>query len=142
GSVGFANFYIDTRVVDDKGRDLGPNEIGELWLRGPACMPGYWNLPEATAQTIENGWLKTGDLVRCDEDGYFFIVDRKKELYISGAENVYPAEIEHVLRTHPAILEVAVIGVPDAQWGEVGKAFVVRRPGLETNAEELADFCR
>lgn len=142
GSIGFANFYIDTRVVDDNENNCQVNEIGELWLRGPACTPGYWNNLKATSQAIENGWFKTGDLVRFDEEGYFYVVDRKKDLFISGAENVYPAEIEAVLRSHPMIKEVAVIGVPDERWGEVGAAFVVLNEHQNDFESILSDYCR
>lgn len=141
GSIGFPNFYIDTRVVDDSGRDVPQGEVGELLLRGPVCTPGYWNNEQATAEAIRSGWMHTGDLVRVDADGYFYVVDRKKEMYISGAENVYPAEIEKFLRTHPAVEAVAVIGVPDAQWGEVGKAFVVLKKGKECTAEDILAYC-
>ena len=103
-------------------------------------MAGYWNNKEATEAAIEDDWLKTGDMVRRDDEGYYYIVDRKKDMFISGAENVYPAEIEHVLRSHPEVKEVAVIGVPDERWGEVGKAFVVSRSGTE-NEEQLRSHC-
>ncbi len=142
GSIGFPNFYIDTRVVDDHDRDVPQGEVGELLLRGPVCTPGYWNNPEATAAAIRDGWMHTGDLVRVDEEGYFYVVDRKKEMYISGAENVYPAEIEQYLRTHPDVAAVAVIGVPDDTWGEVGKAFIVRKTGHACSAEDILGYCR
>lgn len=141
GSVGFPNFYIETRVVDNDGRDVADGEPGELILRGPVMMDGYWNNPAATADTIRDGWLHTGDIVTRDSEGYFRIVDRKKDMYISGAENVYPAEIEHFLRTHPSISEVAVFGVPDATWGEVGMACIVLRPQATLTAEEVFAFC-
>jgi fatty-acyl-CoA synthase len=142
GSIGYPNFYIDTRIVDDAGRDVGADQPGELLLRSPVVTPGYWNNPAATAETIIDGWFHTGDIVRRDRDGYFFVVDRKKDMFISGAENVYPAEIEAVLYTHPAIAEVAVIGVPDDQWGEVGKAFVVLRQEVPAGIHELREYCR
>ena len=142
GSIGFPNFYIDARVVDDAGDELPADEIGELVLRGPAAMAGYWRNPEATAETVTDGWLRTGDLVRCDAEGYFYVVGRKKEMFISGAENVYPAEVEGFLQTHPAVKAVAVVGVPDARWGEVGKAFVVRKEGADVTADEIVDFAR
>jgi acyl-CoA synthetase (AMP-forming)/AMP-acid ligase II len=129
GSIGFPNFYIEARVLDDDGRELGAGEQGELVLRGPVCMKGYWNNPQATAATIRDGWLYTGDIVRRDSEGYYYVVDRKKDMYISGAENVYPAEVEHVLRTHHAVREAAVIGIPDPKWGESGLAFVVLSEG-------------
>lgn len=126
GSIGFTNFYIDTKIVDDHGLEVSANEIGELLLKGPAIMSGYWNNKKATESTLVDGWLKTGDLVKKDEDGFFFVVGRKKDMYKSGGENVYPPEIEQVLRSIPGVHEVAVIGIPDPKWGEVGKAFVVR----------------
>ncbi|TNE70612.1 o-succinylbenzoate--CoA ligase [bacterium] len=125
GSIGFPNFYIDTRVVKDDGSEAQANELGELWLKGPVITPGYWNNPTATEHAIEDGWFKTGDIVRIDEEGYCYVMDRKKDMFISGGENVYPAEIERVIRELSQIKEVAVIGVPDSQWGEVGKAFLV-----------------
>ena len=141
GSIGFANPHIQTRLVDDSGKDVLPGEIGELLLQGPAQSPGYWRNAEATASTIKDGWLHTGDLVRCDADGYFYVAGRKKDMYISGAENVYPVEVEQFLRSHPKIKEVAIVGVPDEKWGEVGKAFVVTKDGVELLAEELIQFC-
>jgi fatty-acyl-CoA synthase len=141
GSIGFPNFYIDTRVVDDEGRDCADGEVGELLLRGPVCTPGYWNNPAATEAAFTNGWLRTGDLVRRDDEGYFFVVDRKKDMFISGAENVYPAEIEHFLRAHPDVEAVAVTGVPDERWGEVGKAWIVLREGAATTQEDILAFC-
>ena len=126
GSIGFPNFYIDTRVVNDQGFDCKRGEIGELILRGPMCMTGYWKNEKATSETIRDGWLYTGDLVKQDPEGYFYVVGRKKDMFISGGENVYPPEIEQVLRKLPQLREVAVIGIPDEKWGEVGKAFLVK----------------
>lgn len=142
GSIGFPNFYIEARIVDEHGKELGADQIGELVLKGPVCTPGYWKNPEATAQTIRDGWLHTGDLVRRDSEGFYYVVGRKKDMYISGGENVYPAEIEQFLRTHPKIREVAVIGVKDEKWGEVGKAFIVTHSGDPIDAAELASFCQ
>ena len=141
GSIGFPNFYIDAKIVDENDNELGDEQVGELALRGPVCTPGYWNNPTATCEAIKDGWFHTGDLVRRDGEGYYFVVDRKKDMFISGAENVYPAEVEHVLRAHPAIREVAVVGVPDAKWGEVGKAFVVKKAGMALTADEVIAFC-
>lgn len=141
GSIGFANFYVETRIVDDTGGDVKTGEIGELLLKGPACTPGYWNNPEATSATLKNGWLYTGDLVRCDIEGYHYVAGRKKDMYKSGGENVYPVEIERFLGTHPAIREVAVIGVPDVKWGEVGKAYIVLHAGQSMSRDELLGFC-
>ncbi len=132
GSIGFPNFYIDIKIMTHN-REAAPNEVGELWLKGPMCMLGYWNNDKATAETIIDGWLKTGDLVRRDDEGYVYVVGRMKEMYISGGENVYPAEVEKVLRGLPIIREVAVIGVADEKWGEVGKAFV----SIEENMAHL-----
>lgn len=142
GSIGFPNFYVDTRIVDDADNDLPAGEVGELLLRGPVCTPGYWNNPAATAETIRDGWLHTGDLVRRDEEGYFYVVDRKKDMFISGAENVYPAEVEHFLRTHPDVENAAVIGVSDDTWGEVGKAFIVLNEDAATDADDILAYCR
>jgi fatty-acyl-CoA synthase len=141
GSIGFANFYVETRIVNDDNQDVAPGEIGELLLKGPACTPGYWNNTKATAETIQDGWLHTGDLVRCDAEGYFYVAGRKKDMYKSGGENVYPVEIERYLSSHPAIREVAVIGVTDAKWGEVGKAFIALREGASLTADEVLHFC-
>jgi fatty-acyl-CoA synthase len=141
GSIGFPNFFIETRVVDDDHKDVPPGEVGELILRGNVCTPGYWNNAEATAAAIKNGWFHTGDLVRYDEEGYHYVVGRKKDMFISGGENVYPVEVEQFLRTHPSIHEVAVIGVPDAKWGEVGKAIVSLKRGEVLTADALMRFC-
>ena len=141
GSIGRPNFFVDARVVDDANRALGPNQVGELVLKGPSRCSGYWNNPEASAQVLDSeGWFHTGDLVRYDEEWYFYVVDRKKDLFISGGENVYPVEIENVLYKHPAVHMCAVIGVPDRQWGEVGKACVVLKPGMSATEEELLAF--
>ncbi|RMG19758.1 MAG: o-succinylbenzoate--CoA ligase, partial [Methanobacteriota archaeon] len=142
GSIGVPNFYVDVKIVDDEGKEVSPGEVGELWLKGPMTTPGYWNNPEATAESLTEGWFHTGDLVRQDEEGFLYVVDRKKNMYISGGENVYPAEVEKFLFTHPAVADVAVIGVPDEKWGEVGKAFVVLKSGTKLTAEELIRFCQ
>ncbi len=140
GSIGFPNFYCDAKIVNSEGAEVGANEIGELILRGPVCMMGYWNNPKATAETIKEDWLYTGDLARKDEEGFFYIVGRKKDMFISGGENVYPPELEQVIRSAPGVVEVAVIGVPDSKWGEVGKAFVVVDQSSVT-AEVLYNHC-
>jgi fatty-acyl-CoA synthase len=141
GSIGFANFYIETRVVDDNGKEVGAGEIGELLLKGPVCTPGYWNNPKATAEAIEGDWFHTGDLVRFDDEGYFYVAGRKKDMYKSGGENVYPVEVERFLSTHPAIRETAVVGVPDIKWGEVGMAFIAVQNGMSLTTEEVSKFC-
>ncbi|MDG0817273.1 class I adenylate-forming enzyme family protein [Bdellovibrio svalbardensis] len=140
GSIGFPNFYVEAKVVDNEGHELGADEIGELVLKGPACMQGYWHNEKATKETIKDGWLYTGDLVRRDSEGYYYVVGRKKEMFISGGENVYPVELEQVLRACPGVLEVAVIGVPDEKWGEVGKAFIVRQHE-SVLTQHLLDHC-
>jgi fatty-acyl-CoA synthase len=141
GSIGFANFYVQTRIVDANGSEVATGHVGELWLRGPACFPGYWRNVKATHEALADGWYHTGDLVRCDNEGYFYVVGRKKDMFISGGENVYPVEIETFLRTHPHVSEVAVIGVPDAKWGEVGKAFVVIKAGCAVDGPAILNFC-
>lgn len=143
GSIGFPNFYIDTRVVDDGGTDASAGEPGELLMRGPVVTPGYWRDPDATAEAIDaDGWFHTGDIVRVDDEGYFYVVGRKKEMFISGGENVYPAEVEAVIHRHDAVAEAAVIGVADDQWGEVGAAFVALHDGHTLTPDELSAHCR
>jgi fatty-acyl-CoA synthase len=141
GSIGFPNFYVEARVADDTGAEVPAGEVGELVLRGPTAMSGYWNNPKATAEILKNGWLHTGDLVRKDAEGYFYVVGRKKEMFISGGENVYPAEVEKVMRTLPGVREVAVVGVPHQRWGECGKAFVSFEDGQSLSVEEMRDHC-
>jgi fatty-acyl-CoA synthase len=142
GSIGFPNFYVDVKVVNKEGREVTePGEVGELLLRGPVCTPGYWQNEAATAEAIQNNWFHSGDLVRFDSDGYFYVVGRKKEMFISGAENIYPAEIETYLRAMTGIREVAVIGVPDAKWGEVGKCFYATETGEPLEPEKLMAYC-
>ncbi|MFD9502486.1 long-chain fatty acid--CoA ligase [Streptomyces sp. NPDC060035] len=131
GSAGLPHFFNDIRIVDPSGMDA---ERGELLVQGPTVMSGYWGLPEATTAALSDGWLRTGDVVVADADGYVTIVDRAKDLIISGGENIYPAEVEQALYEHPAVADCAVIGVPDATWGEVGRAVVVRAPGSEADA--------
>ncbi|MEA2009631.1 MAG: long-chain fatty acid--CoA ligase [Actinomycetota bacterium] len=125
GSVGYPIFHIDMKTIREDGTECNTDEEGELLIRGPHVIAGYWRNPEATAETIRDGWLHTGDVAIRDEDGCFSILGRSKEMFISGGENVYPAEIESVLSAHPAIREAAVVGVPHETWGEVGRAFAV-----------------
>jgi fatty-acyl-CoA synthase len=139
GSIGFANFYVETKIVDDSGNEVPAREVGELLLKGPMCMSGYWNNDEATRKTIVNGWLATGDLAYKDDEGYHYISGRKKDMYKSGGENVYPAEIEQVLRKLQGVRDAAVIGVRDDKWGEVGKAFIVSQSAI--SIEELHQHC-
>ena len=142
GSVGFPNFHIGVKVVDENGEDLEQGNVGELWMKGPHVFNGYWNNKEATEQTLQDGWVRTGDLFRQDSDGYYFIVGRKKEMYISGGENVYPVQVENVIYEHPAVSQAAVIGVPDEQWGETGCAFVVLKEDQSLTGDELKTYCR
>ena len=141
GSIGKPNFYYGAKLVDEQGNEVPANHLGELVLSGPTVTPGYWNNPKATAETIINGWFHTGDIMKRDEEGFLFVVDRIKNMYISGAENVYPAEVEYLLRSHEAIDAVAIIGVPDEKWGESGMAFIVRKPGYSLTKEEVISFC-
>ena len=134
---------VEPRVVDASGVDVEPGALGELWVRSAQCMAGYWNKPEATAETlVEGGWLRTGDVARIDSGGFVYLEDRVKDLIISGGENVYPAEVERVLAEHPAVAEVAVIGVPDEKWGETVKACVVPAPGATVSLAELEALSR
>lgn len=141
GSIGRPNFFVDARIVDEDGRFLGPNQEGELVLKGPSYCSGYFNNPQATAEAVDaRGYFHTGDVARYDDEGYFYIVDRKKDMFISGGENVYPAEIEKVLYQHPAVHMCAVIGLPDPKWGEAGKACVVLKPGAQVTETDLLTF--
>lgn len=142
GSIGRPNFYVETRVINEEGVDCPVNTPGELLLRGPMVTPGYWQNREATQGAFHQGWFKTGDIVQRDEEGYFYVVGRLKEMYISGGENVYPAEVERWLEKHPEITEVAVVGVADTKWGEVGSAFLVPLPGCSPTTESLTQFCQ
>jgi feruloyl-CoA synthase len=135
-------FHTEARVVDDNDEDVPPGRVGELVLRGETIMKEYYKNPKATAETMRNGWLHTGDLAVKDEDGYITLVDRKKDMIISGGENVYSVEVEQVLYTHPQVLEAAVIGVPHEVWGEMVAAVIVPKPGEVIDREELQSFCR
>jgi len=142
GSAGLPAFFTEVALVDDDDRPVRQGERGEIVVRGPNVMKGYWNRPDATAQAVVNGWMHTGDIGVQDEDGYFYVVDRKKDMIISGGENIYPAEVENCLYDHPAVAEVAIIGVPDPKWGEVPCAVVAPRKDAELTAEALVDFTR
>ncbi|MHB1419695.1 MAG: acyl-CoA synthetase [Bacillota bacterium] len=141
-SVGRPALTVEVRVVDDEMNDVPVGEVGEIVYRGPTVMKEYYNNPEATAESFKGGWFHSGDLVRMDEEGFVHVVDRKKDMIISGGENIYPAEVEEVIFNHPDILEVAVIGVPDEKWGETVKAFVVCKPGKSLTEEELINYCK
>ena len=143
-SVGRPLPWVELAVRDPlSDQELGPDEVGEICVRTAQNMVGYWNQPETTAATlIDGGWLRTGDGASVDEDGYVFLRDRIKDLIISGGENVYPAEVENVLASHPAVSDVAVVAVPHERWGETVKAVVVLQPGAELSAEDLRAFAR
>lgn len=143
GSIGRPNFFVDARIVGEHNQLLGPNEVGELVLKGPSFCSGYFNMPDAMDEVVdEDGWFHTGDMALYDDEWYFTIVDRKKDMFISGGENIYPAEIEQVLYQHSAVHQCAVIGVPDDTWGEVGKACVVLAPDTEVTARDLLEYLR
>lgn len=132
----------EVRIVDENDNPLPPGTVGEIAGRGDQIMRGYWNLPEASAEALRGGWLHTGDAGRMDADGYVYIEDRVKDMIVSGGENIYPREVENVLFMHPAVADAAVIGVPDAKWGETVKAVVQLKPGAAATAEEIIEFCR
>ena len=142
GSIGFPNFHVDVRLQKPDGGEAGAGEVGELLMRGPHLFNGYWNDPAATAAALQDGWLATGDLMQRDNEGYYFVVGRKKEMYVSGGENVYPAQVERVIQRHPAVALAAVFGVPDPQWGETGCAFVKLHADQTTGEETLRAWCR
>lgn len=142
GSIGVPVRGMEIRLVDDSGNDVPTGEVGEIAIRGEGVMTGYHGRPEATAEAIPDGWFRSGDLARQDEDGFLFIVDRKKQLIIRGGYNVYPREVEEVLYRHPAVAEVAVIGIKDERLGEEVGAAVVARPGVEVDVEQIKDFTR
>jgi long-chain acyl-CoA synthetase len=142
GSVGQPLSGVEVQIVDLDDNALPPNERAEVVVRGPNIMLGYYNNPQATAATIRNGWLHTGDVGYLDEEGYLYIVERKKDLIIRGGQNIYPRDSEEVLAKHPAVREVAVVGIPSEKYGEEVKAYVVRYPGDTVTAEELIEYCQ
>jgi fatty-acyl-CoA synthase len=142
GSVGRPLPFVEVKVVDEEDRPLPPGEVGELVCRGPNVMLGYYRKPEATREVLRGGWLHTGDLARMDQDGYLYIVDRKKDLIISGGENIYPREIEEALLEHPAIADAAVVGTPDPLWGEAVHAFLVLREGHVLTQDMVVEHCK
>ncbi|SET94460.1 fatty-acyl-CoA synthase [Marinobacter segnicrescens] len=141
GSVGKPLIHVQMRIVDENDNDVAPGETGELVLRGPSMFREYWNRPDATAEEWRNGWFHSGDLARQDDEGFYYIVDRKKDMLISGGENVYPTQVEQVLYRHPKVRDVAVIGVPDDKWGEVPMALVVPEEGEEPTLEDIQTYC-
>jgi len=141
GAIGKPGLLWDVRVVDDAGVDVAVDVVGELVVRGPGVMKEYYKNPELTAATVKEGWLYTGDLGKMDDEGFIYIVDRKKDLVISGGENVYPVEVEAAIRKHPKVLDVAVIGTPDERLGEIVTAVIQVVPGLSLSEQEMASFC-
>ncbi|GAB3002275.1 long-chain fatty acid--CoA ligase [Amycolatopsis acidiphila] len=142
GSVGRPVVHLRVRIVDELGAEVPPGQLGEITLSGPKVFAGYWRDAEATAKALRDGWFHTGDIGRVDEDGYLYVEDRKKDMIVSGGENIATPEVERVLYEHPEVVEAAVVGMPHERWGEVPKAFVVLRPGSALTAEELTAFCR
>jgi len=142
GSCGLPIFHSEIKLVDDSGKEVGPEELGEVLIRADNVMKGYWNKPEETARALRNGWLYTGDLAKKDKDGFIYILDRKKDMIISGGENIYPAEIEDVIIGHPKVADVGVIGCPDPKWGEAVKAIVVPKKEERLTPEEIIEWCQ
>lgn len=130
------------KIVDDNGNECAPGEVGELFSKSPFLFNGYWKRPEATEAAFRDDWVTVEDLAKRDEEGHIYIIDRKKDMVISGGINIYPREIEEVLFKHPAIADVAITGIPDDKWGELIKAFVVRQPGGELSEQDVIDFCK
>jgi long-chain acyl-CoA synthetase len=141
-SVGREHYSPMVRVVREDGSEVTPGEVGEIVGKGKNIMLGYWKMPDKTAETIKDGWLHTGDMGTVDEDGYIYLVDRKNDMIITGGENVYPREVEDILLEHPAIMEVAVVGVPDEKWGEAVKAVVLLKEGMKATGEEIIGFAK
>jgi len=141
-STGKPDIGVQVRIVDDRGKDVSNGEVGEIIVKSRHIMAEYWQRPDDTKATIKDGWLHTGDMGYCDDEGYVYIADRKKDMIISGGENVYPRESEEVLYRHPAVLEAAVIGIPDPYWVEKVHAVVVLKKGATATAEELMAFCK
>lgn len=142
GTIGRAMFHVETRIVGAHAQDVPAGEVGELVVRGPNVFAGYWNRPDQTAAAFRDGWFHTGDLVVADEEGFMTLVDRKKDMLISGGENVYPAEVERTIHSHPAVRDVAVVGVPHDKWGETPLAVVITVPGAEVTEAELIAYTR
>jgi fatty-acyl-CoA synthase len=142
GSCGKPVFHLDVNIVNLEGETLPKGETGEVIVRGPNVIREYWRRPEASAESIVDGWLHTGDMGYYDEEGYLYLIDRKKDMYISGGENVYPAEVEDAIMGFDRVGDVGVIGIPDEKWGEVGMAIVVPKPGEEVTEESVIEFCK
>jgi len=141
GAIGIPGHNWETKIVDENGNPVPQGQVGELAVRGPGVMKCYYKDPEATAAVLKDGWLLTGDMARMDEDGFIYLVDRKKDVIISGGENIYPVQIEDFLRAHEAIKDVAVIGLPDSRLGEIAAAIIELKPGCQCTEEEIKEFC-
>jgi len=141
GSAGKPLFQSEVRIMDERGEEAAPNAPGEIHVRGPNVTSGYWGRPDATSEVLRHGWLATGDIGYLDEEGFLYVLDRRKDLIISGGENIYPAEIESVLTGHPSVVEAGVTGIADERWGQVPVAFIVPRAGVTITAEELQRYC-
>lgn len=142
GSCGVPFLAIEAKIVDEEGREKPAGAVGELWVRGPSVTRGYWNQEGTTKEAFAGGWFRTGDAAKVDPDGFFYIVDRKKDMFISGGENVYPAQVESTIAEMPGVAESAVVGVPDARWGEVGRAYVVAVPGKPLTPSDIIEHCQ
>lgn len=143
GSIGLPADTWEVKIVDDDNKEVATGEVGEIIVKGPGLFKGYWDMPEATSAAFSGEWFHTGDMGQADEDGYFYIVDRKKDLLICGGYNIYPREVEEVLYTHSAILEAAVVGIPEAEKGEIPKAFITLKQGVDNvTEEEIISFCK
>jgi acyl-CoA synthetase (AMP-forming)/AMP-acid ligase II len=141
GAIGIAGYQWETRIVDEGGTPVEPGAIGELAVKGPGVMKSYYNDPEATAAVLRDGWLLTGDMARTDEDGFIHLVDRKKDVIITGGENIYPVQVEDFLHRHPDVKDVAVIGLPDERLGEVAAAIVQLKRGHHLSEADVLEFC-
>jgi long-chain acyl-CoA synthetase len=141
-SAGRGSILVQLKVVDENSHEVEPGEVGEVVVKSESVMKGYWKLPEETARVLHDGWFHTGDMARIDEDGYIYVADRKKDMIISGGENIYPTEVEEVINCHPSVYMAAVIGVPDREWGESVKAVVVLKEGQETSEKEIIALCK
>jgi len=141
-SCGRPAFNVEIRIVDEQGRELPRGQVGEIAVRGPNVMRGYWRMDEETQKTLRGGWLHTGDLARMDEEDFIFLLDRKKDMIKSGGENILPREVEEAIRSHPAVKEVAVIGVPDERWGEAVKAIILLKEGIPCSEKDILEYCQ
>ena len=142
GAIGVPGWRWKCKIVDENGNELPQGDVGELCVKGPGVMTCYYNDPQATAETIKDGWLYTGDMAKMDEDGFYFLVDRKKDVIVSGGENIYPVQIENFLSAYEKVQDVAVIGLPDERLGEITGAIISVKGGMECTEEEIDEFCK